>query len=220
MSRTARIQAVGLMMVLAVIACGGSVDDTSVRRELVVSAAASLTEAFREIETEYESANPDVDVILNLGGSSLLREQILSGAPVGVFASASLRIMDQISDAGHLDGQSRVFARNRMAIAVPAGNPAGVLGLDDLGDEGLLVGLCAPTVPCGDLAGRVLAAAGIRPAVDTEEPNVRSPSDQGGGRGTRRCPRVRNRSAGLGRRGGDIARRAFTTWLPNTPSAW
>ena len=161
-------------MLLLASACGGSADYQSKRRELVVSAAASLTEAFAEIETEYEDANPGVDVILNLGGSSLLREQILSGAPVGVFASASLQIMEQVSDAARIDGPYRVFARNRMAIAVPVGNPASVIGLDDLADEGLLVGLCAPAVPCGDLARKVFDAAGIRPAVDTEEPNVRS----------------------------------------------
>ena len=161
-------------MLLLAGACGGSASDPGTRRELVVSAAASLTEAFREIETRFEAANPGVDVILNLGGSSLLREQILSGAPVGVFASASPRIMEQVSDAGHLDGPYRVFALNRMTIAVPAGNPAGIGGLDDLADGELLVGLCAPAVPCGDHARRVLARAGVRPAADTEEPNVRA----------------------------------------------
>ena len=139
-----------------------------------MSAASSLTDAFLEIETEFERAAPGVDVIVNLGSSSLLREQILSGAPVGVFAPANLDIMQQLSDAGYLDGPSRVFARSRLAIAVPKGNPAGIGGLDDLADDSLLVGLCAETVPCGDFARRVLARAGIEPAVDTEEPNVRA----------------------------------------------
>ena len=174
MSNVARVLAAGLLVVLVAGACGRSTGDPDARRELVVSAAASLTDAFREIETEFEAAHPGVDVVLNLGGSALLREQILSGAPVGVFAAASLGIMEQVSDAGRLDGAYRVFARNRMAIAVPAGNPAGVLGLESLGDEALLVGLCAPAVPCGELARQALAAAGVRPAVDTEEPNVRS----------------------------------------------
>ena len=170
----ARVLAAGLMAALLVAACGGSADDPSARRELLVSAAASLTEAFLEIETEFEAATPGVDVILNLGGSSLLREQILSGAPVEVFAPADPDMMQQVRDAGYLDGPYRVFARNRMAIAVPGGNPAGVRGLDDLADERLLVGLCAEMVPCGAFARRVLAKAGIRPVVDTEEPNVRA----------------------------------------------
>lgn len=170
----ARVLAAGFLVLLLASACGGSENDPGRRSELVVSAAASLTEAFRQIESEFETANPGVDVVLNLGGSSLLREQILSGAPVGVFASANVRIMEQVSDAGHLDGPYRVFALNRMTIAVPSGNPGAVDGLGDLADVELLLGLCAPTVPCGELARRVLTTAGVRPAVDTEEPNVRS----------------------------------------------
>lgn len=169
-----RTMAVGLVAVLVAVACGGSPDSSSRRRELVVSAAASLTQAFQEIETEFERTAPEVDVILNLAGSSLLREQILSGAPVGVFASANPDIMQQVAEEGYLDGPYRTFALNRMTIAVPVGNPAGIGGLDDLADEDLLVGLCVQTVPCGDFARRVLANAGVRPVVDTEEPNVRA----------------------------------------------
>ncbi len=169
-----RVLVAGLILLLAAGACGRSAGDPGDLRELVVSAAASLTDAFREIETAFEETNPGVDVILNVGGSAVLREQILSDAPVGVFASASLRIMDQVADAGRIEGPYRVFAHNRMTIAVPAGNPAGILGLDDLANETLLVGLCAPAVPCGYLAREVLAEAGVRPALDTEETNVRA----------------------------------------------
>ena len=169
-----RTVAVGLAAVLVTVACMGSPDSPSPRRELLVSAAASLTQSFQEMETEFERTAPEVDVILNLAGSPLLREQILSGAPVGVFASANPDIMQQLADAGYLDGPYRVFARNHMAIAVPAGNPAGIRDLGDLADEHLLVGRCLPPVPGGDFALRVLAKAGVRPVVDTEEPNVRA----------------------------------------------
>ena len=169
-----RILAAGLAAVMALTACGASVDEPSRRRELVVSAAASLTQAFQEVEAEFERTAPEVDVILNLGGSSLLREQIFSGAPVGVFASANPDIMQEVAAAGYLDGPYRVFALNRMAIAVPEGNPAGVGGPEDLAAEHLLVGLCSAAVPCGDFARQVLAKAGVRPVVDTEEPNVRA----------------------------------------------
>lgn len=169
----ARVLAAGLVAVLVAAACGGS-GHPSGRAEVLVSAASSLADAFREIEVAYEEATPGVDVVLNLGGSSLLREQILSGAPAGVFASADLDMMQQVSDAGYLEGPFRVFARSRMVIAVPSGNPAGIGGLDDLADESLLVGLCAEMVPCGGFARRALAKAGVVPAVDTEEPNVRA----------------------------------------------
>ena len=122
----------------------------------------------------FEEITPEIDVVLNLGGSSLLREQILSGAPVGVFASADLADMEIVGEAGLLESPYRVFARNRLGLAVPSGNPARVGALDDLARESLLVGLCAEMVPCGDLARQVLASAGVDPVVDTEEPNARA----------------------------------------------
>lgn len=151
-------------------ACGGVEGES----EVVVSAAASLTDAFAEMESTFEEANSGVDVVLNLGGSSALREQILAGAPADVFASANRSNMDQIVAAGEASDRPEVFASNSLQIAVPAGNPAEVTGLEDFADPELLIGLCAPQVPCGDFARQTLDNAGITPAVDTNEPNVRA----------------------------------------------
>ena len=151
--------------------CGGSSDPSD---QVRVSAASSLSDVFAELESAFEAANPGVDVILNLGGSSLLREQILAGAPIDVYASASADTMAPIVEAGLSDGEPRVFARGFLQIAVPVGNPAHVTGLDDFGNEKLFIGLCDQPVPCGDLARQVLARAGVDPVVDTGSPNVRS----------------------------------------------
>lgn len=161
--------AVTLTMVLALMGCKSQSE-----RELVVSAATSLTDAFASMESAFEEANPGVDLVVNLAGSSALREQILEGAPVDVFASASLSDMDRVVAAGETLGEPRVFASNLLQIAVPAGNPAGVVGLEDFADEDLLIGLCAGGVPCGDFAREVLANAGVNPSIDTDEPDVRS----------------------------------------------
>ena len=82
--------------------------------------------------------------------------------------------MEEVRTAGLVSGRARVFARNTMAIAVPAGNPGGVTGLDDLARPELLVGLCAETVPCGQLTRQVLLRAAVEAQPDTEEPNVRA----------------------------------------------
>lgn len=156
---------------LSTASCGGT--DAQDRR-LLVSAASSLSGAFAEIESVFEEANPEVDLILNLGGSSQLREQILQGAPADVFASANPEIMAELVDAGRLAAAPRDFAVNRLVIAVPRGNPAAVDGLEDFDDGSLLIGLCAPDVPCGRLARSALAAAGVAADVDTEEPSVRA----------------------------------------------
>ena len=154
--------------------CAGGGDHRPERAELLVAAAASLTDAFRDIESAFENAHPGIDVVLNLGGSSLLREQILAWAPVDAFAPANLSIMEEVRAAGHVRGTAAVFARNTMAIAVPAGNPAGITGLADLARSGLLLGLCAETVPCGLFTRQVMQRAGVALRPDTEEPNVRA----------------------------------------------
>jgi molybdate transport system substrate-binding protein len=153
-----------------VIACDGS----SVEGELLVSAAASLTDAFADMESAFEDANPDVDVVLNLGSSSALREQILEGAPADVFASANTSNMDQVAEAGEISGEAEIFATNSLQIAVPTGNPAEVTSLEDFAREELLIGLCAEDVPCGDFGRQALAKAGVVPSVDTNEPDVRA----------------------------------------------
>jgi molybdate transport system substrate-binding protein len=171
--RRHRVIAVGLAIAaLLLTACDNA--GTDANDEVLVSAASSLTEVFGEMETAFESANPEVDVVLNIGGSSALREQILAGAPADVFASANTSNIDLIVEADDVDGEPVIFARNRLEIAVPVGNPGDVTGLTDFARDELLIGLCAEAVPCGDYGRQALQNADVIPSVDTEEPNVRA----------------------------------------------
>ncbi|MEN8233649.1 MAG: molybdate ABC transporter substrate-binding protein [Actinomycetota bacterium] len=171
--RTCRTGFAGtLAAFLFLAACAGASD--SIDDPILVSAAASLTDAFVAMEGAFETSHPGVDVVLNFGGSSMLREQILAGAPADVFASANEANMALIADADIVAGEPVSFATNLLAVAVPAGNPGGVSGLGDFADEELLIGLCAQGVPCGDFGREVLRSAGVTPSVDTEEPNVRA----------------------------------------------
>jgi molybdate transport system substrate-binding protein len=159
-----------LTLVIAT-ACTGTDEGAESERELLVSAAASLTDAFGEIEGAFEEANDGVDVVLNLGASSALREQILEGAPVDVFASANTSNMNQVAEAGEVSGEAEIFVTNSLQIAVPEGNPA---GLEDFAREELLIGLCAEDVPCGEFGREALASAGVTPTIDTNEADVRA----------------------------------------------
>lgn len=167
-----------LVALIGTVACGGDdaghAGDGSAGGSVLVFAAASLTDAFADVEAAFEAAHPGTDVQLNLAGSSSLREQILAGAPADVFASANANNMDAVVEAGAIDGEPRVFVRNALQIAVPAGNPGGVTGLESLADDDLLVGLCAEGVPCGDLARDALDQAGVEASLDTNEPDVRA----------------------------------------------
>lgn len=179
MMRKGRLSAV-LVSLLAFTACARSAEEPAtttepdLRGEVLISAAASLTDAFADIEAEFEGANPGVDVILNLGPSSGLREQILEGAPADVFSSANRSNMDQVVEAGEAAGEPEIFVNNLLQIVVPAGNPAGVIGLEDFANDELLIGLCAEDVPCGDFGREALRNAGVTPAIDTNEPDVRA----------------------------------------------
>lgn len=165
-------KAILLTVGLLVSACAGQTREENV--ELIVSAAASLTDGFNELVAEFEAANPGVDVLLNLGGSSALLEQIRAGAPVDVFAAADLAPIDILVGEGRIDGDPAVFATNSLTVAVPPDNPGAVTGIDDLGRPELLIGLCAAEVPCGKFARLSLERAGIEAFVDTNEPDVRA----------------------------------------------
>lgn len=170
---------------LVLVACGpatgrtadratSAATDGALQGQVLVSAAASLTDVFAAIERRFEQAHPDVDVVVNPAGSSSLREQVLAGAPVDVFAPADPTTMDAVVAAGLVAGQPAIFAHNRLQVAVPPGNPARISGLDDFDEDQLLLGLCAAPVPCGTLAREALDAAGVTPAIDTNEPDVRA----------------------------------------------
>lgn len=139
-----------------------------------VFAASSLTNAFVDLAAAFEQMNPGIDVELNFGASSGLREQILDGAPADVFAAASELVMaDLVRQESTFDGPVN-FASNQLVLAAPAAGPTASDGLSALEDASLFVGLCASEVPCGQLAEATLADLGIEPQIDTYEPNARA----------------------------------------------
>ncbi|NUT50110.1 MAG: molybdate ABC transporter substrate-binding protein, partial [Saccharothrix sp.] len=155
-----RALAVAVLLVLA--GCGtagGGGGGTGGR--ITVFAAASLTEAFTRLGEDFEAANPGVHVVFNFAGSSALARQIEQGAPADVFASAAPANMTQVVDGGGTADAPVTFARNRLVIAVPEGNPASITGLAGFGDEDAKIALCAEQVPCGAAARRAFDAAGV-----------------------------------------------------------
>jgi molybdate transport system substrate-binding protein len=140
---------------------------------ITVFAAASLTEAFDTLAARFEAEHPNVEVVLSYGGSAGLAQQVVEGAPVDVFASAAEPPMRTVADAG-LAVDPVVFATNTLELAVPAGNPAGVTGLDDLANVDLRIALCDPSVPCGAASEELLAREGVPAAPDTLESDVKA----------------------------------------------
>ncbi|MEU4804662.1 molybdate ABC transporter substrate-binding protein [Actinosynnema sp. NPDC023587] len=141
---------------------------------VTVFAAASLTGTFTELGAEFEDAHPGVRVRFNFAGSSALARQIDQGAPADVFAAAAPEAVARVVDAGGITATPVVFARNRLRIAVPAGNPGRITGLADFGRAELGIALCAEQVPCGAAAKRAFEAAGVTPRPDTLEQDVKA----------------------------------------------
>ncbi|KOX34800.1 molybdate-binding protein [Saccharothrix sp. NRRL B-16348] len=166
------MRALALAALLVVTGCGTS--GTGGDGRLTVFAAASLTETFTRLGADFEAANPGVDVVFNFGGSSALAQQIGQGAPADVFASAAPANMAQVVDAGGTAAEPVTFAANRLEIAVPAGNPAGITGLADFADADAKIALCAEQVPCGAAAKRAFEAAGVTARPDTVEQDVKA----------------------------------------------
>jgi molybdate transport system substrate-binding protein len=132
---------------------------------LTVFAAASLTDAFREIGQEFESGRPDIQVTLNFAGSQQLALQIEQGAQADVFASANQRYMDRLVTGGLVAPDApTTFARNQMVVILPAENPGQVETLHDLARPGLKLILAGEQVPVGAYARQVLDQMSSDPA--------------------------------------------------------
>lgn len=101
--------------------------------DLVVSAAASLTNAFTEIGKNFEKQHEGTNVLNSFAASDVLMQQIVNGAPVDVFASADQKAMDKAVDADAIDANTRKdFAQNKVVLIVPADNPLKIENLADL----------------------------------------------------------------------------------------
>lgn len=160
--------AVGLAAGLA--ACGAGDGEDGDERTLTVFAAASLQKPFEAIAERFEEDNPGVDVVLSFDGSQSLVDQLGAGAPADVLATADARTMARAEDAGTVRVPQE-FATNTLTLIVPAGNPAGVTGLDSSLDGAKLV-VCAPEVPCGAATEQLETNAGVELAPVSEESKV------------------------------------------------
>lgn len=134
------------------------------KQELIVSAAASLTNAFGEIGKEFESAHPEVKVIFNFAASGALLQQIDKGAPVDVFASADQKTMDQAREKNLIFPDTRkAFAANELVLILATGTKISIANIKDLTLKEIgKVALGNPeTVPAGRYAQEVLTNEGI-----------------------------------------------------------
>ena len=160
------------VMLLGAVACGGEPESSASAEpsQLTVFAAASLTDSFTELGSDFTAAHPGVAVVFSFAASSDLAAQIQDGAPADVYASADTINMDK---AGDLVNTPQIFATNALTIAVAPGNPEHITGLADLARKDLKVVLAAPEVPVGNYANEILDRAGVAVKPVSLEANVK-----------------------------------------------
>jgi molybdate transport system substrate-binding protein len=131
-----------LTVVLFVSGCADTGNDSGMESEqekvtiITVSAAASLTEAFTDIEEQFEDENPTIDINFNFAGSGTLRMQIEGGAPIDVFASASQSHMDILNNQSLIIEDSRKdFAANTVVLITPVDSELNISTPEDLISE-------------------------------------------------------------------------------------
>lgn len=151
-----------LLLVAALAACGGKGGQGT----LTVFAAASMQEAMTEIGAAYMALHPDTVLAFNFDSSGALQTQIQEGAACDVFISAGQRQMDALEEDGLLLAGSRFdLLENKVALAVPEGNPAGINSYDDLraalAAGMVLLSMGGADVPVGQYTQKILAYLGL-----------------------------------------------------------
>ncbi|GAB4580470.1 MAG: molybdate ABC transporter substrate-binding protein [Anaerolineales bacterium] len=132
---------------------------------LNIFAAASLTESFTELGKQFEAQHPGTTLVYNFASSSQLSQQIIEGASADVFASANETQMNKVVEGGRITaGSPHIFVTNRLVVIYPAGNPAGLMTLQDLTKPGLRLVFAAEEVPVGQYSLEFLDKALLDPA--------------------------------------------------------
>ena len=142
--------------------------DASEKNNIVVFAAASLTETMDKIIPMYEEANPGITITSTYDSSGTLKTQIEEDAPCDLFISAGQKQVDQLdaesTNPTGLDfvvqGTRCDLLENKVTLAVPEGNPKGIEGFDDLarrlGSGDVFMAMGNSDVPVGQYTSEIL----------------------------------------------------------------
>ena len=144
--------------------------------ELIVFAAASMTETMNQIAELYKAKAPNVTLTYNFDSSGTLKTQIQEGAECDLFISAGQKQMNQLDITADpevntdkldfvLEGTRVNLLENRVTLCVPEGNPKDIKGFDDLADKlkegSVLMAMGNSDVPVGQYTQKILAFYGL-----------------------------------------------------------
>ena len=165
------------VLLLSVMACGNNTANQEAKAEtknveLIVFAAASMTETLNQIKPMYEKAHSNVTITYNFDSSGTLLKQIVAGADCDVFISAAQKQMNQLDSSKDekdnpdkndfvLQGTRKNLLENKVALAVPDGNPKDINTFKDLTTDKLsLLAIGNSDVPVGSYTLEILKYLG------------------------------------------------------------
>lgn len=144
--------------------------------ELTVFAAASMTETLTKLAETYEQKHPEITISFNFDSSGTLETQILEGSDCDLFVSAAQKQMNELDKDSApdtnpdnndelLEGTRTDLLENKVALAVPDGNPKNIRSFDDLADDlkkgSVLLAMGNSDVPVGQYTQKILAYYGL-----------------------------------------------------------
>ena len=133
------------------------------KQELVVFAAASMTETLTELGDIYMSENPDLKIVFNFDSSGTLKTQIEEGAECDIFISAGQKQMDALDCV--LEESRFDILENKVALVVPEGNPADIQSFDNLKaaltEQNIMLAMGNSDVPVGQYTQKILSWFGL-----------------------------------------------------------
>lgn len=176
----ATLLALAVSMTACLTGCGRTNTDTnadaSEKTELVVFAAASMTETLNQIKTDYEAQHKDITLTYNFDSSGTLKTQIQEGATCDVFISAAQKQMDQLDASkdntanpeqlDFINSDSRMdLLENKVVLVVPENNPKNINSFDDLKSKlesgDVLLAMGNSDVPVGQYTQKILQYWGL-----------------------------------------------------------
>ncbi|MDO4547622.1 MAG: molybdate ABC transporter substrate-binding protein [Clostridia bacterium] len=166
------VRLLSLCLAVCLTAFGAVAMSESQPVEIIVFGAASMTETLTALGDAYMAENPDVSIVFNFDSSGTLKTQIQEGAECDIFISAGQRQMNQLDkDASAevntegldfvLKGSRFDILENKVALAVPEGNPAQINSYEDMKNSleagEILLAMGNSDVPVGQYTQRILA---------------------------------------------------------------
>ncbi|MBU5313012.1 molybdate ABC transporter substrate-binding protein [Tissierella carlieri] len=139
--------------------------------ELLISAAASLTDVLGELAEVYKTVEPETTLTFTFGGSGALQTQIEEGAPVDVFMSAAQKQMNALEEGGHiLDGTIKTLLVNKVVLITPKDGKIDIKSFEDLAkDEIKKIAIGDPgNVPVGQYSEEIFNNLNIADKINSK----------------------------------------------------